>query len=377
MSVQSDYSMPLMSDDRLSYSGGLRYSYTDASFPYSWYDWENDAFTLNAGKTSRYQVKEHIGAVYSELRAQIGHVGIQAGLRGEYTATRVNGNADKVDRSYFDLFPSIFIQYRINDDHSIMGGVSRDINRPNYSYLDPNRKYENLYKYTVGNPYLKAQHGISTSLRYVLHDRYSLNFFYARNTDAIFTAPITDSKTQSVYTTPLNLGKAQGAGIILSVPFDLLQHRWNINTNIGYKGDKNEAKAIGYESSWRTYCTINHNESYRISDGTRVGFNFFYVSKHLQGVMTRSDISSLDIEASQDFFKDLLTLSVRVRNIMNTGNQTGYRYDQSGSFWEKFYSYDRGISFTLSWNFQKGFKRRSGNKGRVTRSQMQRTNDIQ
>jgi hypothetical protein len=49
------------------------------------------------------------------------------------------------------------------------------------------------------------------------------------------------------------------------------------------------------------------------------------------------------------------------------------RMDESGSYYQKLYSNDRGFTVSLSWNFQTGFKRKTKNKQSLTEDQKGRT----
>lgn len=84
-------------------------------------------------------------------------------------------------------------------------------------------------------------------------------------------------------------------------------------------------------------------------------------------------MATLDINISRDFFKDRCTIKVIGKNLLDTHNQTMERMDESGSYYQKLYSNDRGFTVSLSWNFQTGFKRKTKNKQSLTEDQKGRT----
>ena len=59
---------------------------------------------------------------------------LKAGLRGELTQTigRSATAGQRVERSYFQLFPSAFASYERGENNQVSASVSRRITRPNY-----------------------------------------------------------------------------------------------------------------------------------------------------------------------------------------------------------------------------------------------------
>ena len=63
----------------------------------------------------------------------------QLGLRGESTniETYHLGETDKFNNDYSNLFPSAFINYKLNDKNAFRLSESRRINRPGGHEIDP------------------------------------------------------------------------------------------------------------------------------------------------------------------------------------------------------------------------------------------------
>ena len=92
------------------------------------------------------------------------------GLRGEQTNIKTEqriGNV-KFDSSYFQLFPSAFFNYKIKEDQTLGVSVSRRIDRPGYSQLNPFLFLIDVTTYATGSPGLLPQLTWSYELSYTV-----------------------------------------------------------------------------------------------------------------------------------------------------------------------------------------------------------------
>jgi len=98
---------------------------------------------------------EQIGAAYVSLAGQLGPKwSFKAGLRGEYTYSFGDwiSAGDQTKRSYFDLFPTVFVGFNPNEKWRFSTSFSRRINRPGYSQLNPTKTFIDAKTYVMGNP---------------------------------------------------------------------------------------------------------------------------------------------------------------------------------------------------------------------------------
>lgn len=115
---------------------------------------------------------EQIAAAYASLSAQIGHWDLSAGIRGEYTAISGTG----VDRSYFEIFPNLSVNYALNDLRTwmLVAQWGRNIERPTFAALNPARIQISDYNWQSGNPALRPTYIQRFSLTTVWKYRYTL-----------------------------------------------------------------------------------------------------------------------------------------------------------------------------------------------------------
>jgi outer membrane receptor protein involved in Fe transport len=151
--------------------------------------------------SSQYQYGEKVYAAYSNLNFKKEKWSFQLGLRAEsrsYAGNILNKRGlDSLpfSTSYpISLFPSAFINYKVNDKQDFQINYSKRINPPNFFQLLPFPDYSDPQNISVGNPGLKPQFTHSFEVAY--------NNAYAKGSNFLATAYYkysTDLITSYVY----------------------------------------------------------------------------------------------------------------------------------------------------------------------------------
>ncbi len=117
-------------------------------------NWVNDTT-----RTNSFIYTEQINAAYISASADFNKWQVQAGLRAEQTHSEGNSPTMHEDNinNYLQLFPSVFVTQKINNDNSFQYTLARRINRPAYDQLNPFFFYVDQYLYKVGNPFLQPE----------------------------------------------------------------------------------------------------------------------------------------------------------------------------------------------------------------------------
>lgn len=119
----------------------------------------NSSFENVEGYIGNSDNEQHEQAIapFMELRQQLGHVQLQAGLRYEHVESNyfVGGQRrDEQCRTYDNLFPSIAVSTGIKKVQLSASYSKRSV-RPAYWQLSSDVIYENRLNWQTGNPYLK------------------------------------------------------------------------------------------------------------------------------------------------------------------------------------------------------------------------------
>ena len=148
---------------------------------------------------------------------------MQVGLRVEQTNSVGNliTNNEVVDRSYWDFFPTFFLQQTISKNNQIGFSYSRRIDRPSYDDLNPFIYYLDEYTYSKGNPFLNPQYTNSFELNYTFMQKYLLSINYSRVNDVITQVLLPDPAKKALYQTNANIAKNISYGANLNLPIKL------------------------------------------------------------------------------------------------------------------------------------------------------------
>jgi outer membrane receptor protein involved in Fe transport len=146
--------------------------------------------------SSQYLYEEKVYAAYSNLNMKLNKWSFQLGLRAESRAydgnilSKTGLDSLPFHTSYpISLFPSAFINYKLNDKQDIQVNYSKRISPPNFFQLLPFPDYSDPQNISIGNPALKPQFTHSFELAYNNAYTKGSNFlataYYKYSTDLI------------------------------------------------------------------------------------------------------------------------------------------------------------------------------------------------
>jgi len=178
-SFQSDLSLPY---SWANMEVGAKYTQLNNNSNVKYFNFIDPEYILNPNNSNAFNYKEENYAAYISFHKKLSEKwDAKAGLRYEYTA--LDGfNPDDSDnafqRNYGQWFPSTYISYKMNDDHSLSLNYSRRINRPYFQALNPFRWYMNPYSYSSGNSELMPAFNNNFELNYAFKTRLTGSIYY-------------------------------------------------------------------------------------------------------------------------------------------------------------------------------------------------------
>lgn len=139
-----------------------------------------------------FRYGESIFAAYADLRGKLNDkTEAKVGIRCEYGV--LDGKSIKMSQQsvkhQFDLFPTLYIKYRCNDDNTLSLSVTSRINRPNYVDLNPFTTYVDAHTIQTGNPNLQPMKSYMAELGFT-HKAFSISASAKRITSVM--SPYTD-----------------------------------------------------------------------------------------------------------------------------------------------------------------------------------------
>ncbi|MCL5029362.1 MAG: TonB-dependent receptor [Bacteroidetes bacterium] len=277
-------------------------------------------------------------SLYSIYADEIGNLGIQGGIRSEYTFRTIEllGNNQNFSLDQWDIFPSFHTSYKFGIGSQLMVSYTRRIDRPHNWFLEPFYTWEDANNIRKGNPSLKPElidsyeFGFQTMLGQV---SVSNDFYYRVNHNVI-------DEVQSVYSENVTLNSFENVGtdyslgsefMIVSDPFNF----WNVNL-MGNIYDYKIDGVINNEAFSRTNFnwSARFNNSFKITESLQAQLNFRYHSQEVAAQERESAMFSADLSVKKEFIEKKLSLTLQIRDIFRT------RRHESTSTGVGFYSYN-------------------------------------
>ncbi len=287
-----DYTNPLKTGGRIE--AGAKTSYVSADNDAKFYDMSNGTPQDDVNKTNRFKYNEYNNAAYLNFNKEFKKFSLQLGLRGEHTKInthQIKGNI-RFDSAYFQLFPSAFFNYKLKEDHTIGLSVSRRIDRPGYSQLNPFLFLIDVTTYSTGKPGLLPQLTWSYELSYTMkqvnftlgysHTKQNQNIAIARFKDVFPNIPSDDNVTVQI---PVNLSSQDYYGLTVSAPVRI-NNWWNMvnNGNIFYNHFNGKLGGTTLNNGKPAF-DLRTNNSFTIGNGWMSELNVNYNSGGQYGFM--------------------------------------------------------------------------------------------
>ena len=122
--------------------------------------------------STHFDYNQHVHAVYGTLGGNLTEaLSLQGGLRGEYASIYgidVNHPSTVVDNTYWQLYPTVHLSYKITDMQSAQVSYSRRVRRPHMWDLNPYMDVREGDQLSFGNPNLDPEYTNAFELSYNL-----------------------------------------------------------------------------------------------------------------------------------------------------------------------------------------------------------------
>ena len=313
-----------------------------------------------------YDIDTH--ALYATVNTKVGRLGIMAGLRGEYWRVNTESYSWEQEhdaslrepafkKDYFQLFPSLFLNYSLTETSQLQLNYTRRLRRPWGGQLNSFKNTRDASMVSFGNPELTPEYTNSFSLNYLktwTNHTLSVGTYYRPTTDVIQTVKYNVDGV--IYSTNENVAKSQSAGVEV-IAKDKLFRILDLTTTVNayyYKLDGfsyviNDQVVTGASDenfSWDARMLASLILPYDIS--FQATGNYRSRSVITQGY--RKPNASLDLGLRKTFLNKLFSLSVNWRDVLGTRKWDNYTSTDSFTRHQKNWR-DPRVNFTLTWNF--------------------------
>lgn len=358
--------------DNLKIEAGYNGRFSHENTPqHSWTDntsWSGNAMKEDQSYFNRFIYDMDTHALYATLTGKIGKLGVMAGLRGEYWTINTESytyaqehNAALRDKpfkkDYFQLFPSLFLNYPLTETSQLQLNYTRRLRRPWGGQLNNFKNTHDASMVSFGNPLLTPEYSNSFSLNYLktwAGHTLSVGAYYRPTTDVIQRIRYTANDT--VFSTNENVAKSQSAGVEVIAKnklFRILDLTTTVNAYY-YKLD-----AFSYNIAGTT-VTGQADENFSwdarmlasviLPYGLTVQATGNYRSRSVISQGYRKPTASLDLGLRKTFLNRALALSVNWRDVFNSRQWENFTETETFTRYQKNWR-DPRVNVTLTWNF--------------------------
>ncbi len=308
--------------------------------------------------------KQNTLSAFALYSAEFGLLGIQPGLRAEYTYREID--SDATDSAYvidrLHIFPTLHMSYQLPGYVQLMGSYTRRVSRPRGWQLEPFYTWWDAYNIRIGNPTLVP--AMTDSYDFSVQKSFgksfvSLDAFYKRTTDKI-------ERIQTVYEDDVILNTYENVGTDQSMGVEAMSNlnifKWwmmNISARLYYYQVEGELYGSSFDESSLNYSTRLRNTFMLKDTRIQVGLNYRSSSATAQG--TSSGGLMTDLGVRQDFFDGALSATLQVRDIFGTGFHQYTVTTPSYYTYSEFYRDAPMISLDLSLKINNYKKQQNGN----------------
>jgi len=291
---------------------------------------------LDALRTNQFRYDEHISAGYGSVNTSYGKLELKAGLRGEMTQTtgRSATTGQRVDRRYFQLFPSAFVSYKLSERDQVSASVSRRITRPDYQSLNPFLNYTDFYTAHQGNPFLASSLSQSFVLNYLHKDFQVLSLSYLRETNAVNSVVTQNDDTKVSTSTPQNLAEASTLTLSSGGHTDITKW-WGVDNQLSGSYIQVRTRVEGQAVRLASYSwAASSDHAFLLPKQYKLLVGGNYDSPAVMGLYHTRASGAVNLGLKKQLWADRASLSLRVADIFNTSRfRSTLRYNNVNQTW--------------------------------------------
>ncbi|HUC81946.1 MAG TPA: outer membrane beta-barrel family protein, partial [Flavisolibacter sp.] len=282
----------------------------------------------------------------------------------------------------FQLFPSAFLNYKVAAEQTLGLSVSRRIDRPGYSQLDPFLFQVDATIYSTGDPLLKPQFTWSYEMNYTVK---SMNFTlgYSRTTqpqsvvlskilDVIPAFEIKPGEDSNITVQiPVNLVSSDYFGLTATVPVRI-NSWWNMMNNLNVFYNKFNGNIGGAQlNDGAPAANIRSTNSFTLKKGWSAELNANLNTGGRYGYMTMKPQWGIGLGAQKNILQGKGTVRFNITDIFWT-NLPNAKVEYEGSYVENWNAYRESRVANLTFTYRFGNNKVQQARRRTTGSEEER-----
>lgn len=352
--ASADLSYKKAFKDYSSLQAGIKFTMTQMDSHNNYQSLYHEAWNELADYMYSLKYGEYIQAAYAECQKDIDRWALAAGLRVENTKTE---NKDtKAGRHYLDLYPHLSIRYSFDEMRRwmIMAQYARQIERPAFDALNPNRIQYSQYSYQIGNPNLKPTYIQKISLTLIRDYKYTFTVGCNLSTDMIRPLCHPDAANADIsYVTYENHRHENLWFVNISAPFQI--GTW-LDWSNNITAVRQCIKMAGEENySNHNLIFINSTADLKLAHHCAIELDYDMHNHLYSGNSGILSSNRLNLQVKKTLPKRNITITAGVDNILNESSRyqsilNSYTINSTSNLG----SDGRLFNFAVVWNFNAG-----------------------
>ena len=332
--------------------------------------------------STHFNYRQQVHAVYATLGGNLTDaLSLQGGLRGEYSSIYgkdINHSATApVDKTYWQLYPTVHLSYKITDLQSAQVSYSRRVRRPHMWDLNPYMDIREDNQMSFGNPDLDPEYTNAFELSYNLGVGKVTLFssLYYRQTNNMIThygfTWCADSVERYAWwepynpqydgyraSTSLNLSTGYNYGMEFIFDWQVFQW-WKVNISLNVYQSHIEGTELLHNQSTESFQASGKLSSFMtLPKEWTVQLSGQYWAPWLD-LQTKMDPSYwVDLAVKKDVFDKRGTINLRVSDVLCTGGWGHTTYSHTFNRVMKGRRLSPTVTLGFSWKINNGHKQR-------------------
>ncbi|RVU90949.1 TonB-dependent receptor [Flavobacterium columnare] len=348
VSLKSDVELPLK---WASFETGFRVSNSSTN---------NDLLTYNSqviGGTQQniFNYNETTEAIYfSGTKEFSSKWKTQIGLRGEFTQTigkSISLNETNKN-NYGKLFPTVYLSYSPNNNHTFSIKYSKRINRAGFFQLNPFKLYSNAYVYAEGNPMLLPYVTHNTEFNYG-YKNIEVSVYYSYKDNVSDQVSIVNPTNYNTHYFWQNVLTTEQWGGNINYTFDKLKW-WSMNTSFEYSYNNSHSdNPVLLRNVKGNQASFSINNDFNVKKDKTILFNlnYWYDFAGVDGLDRSTSMQSLSAALKFLLLSKKLTLTLAGNDILRTQKRISSSYSNGILIQHNNYYDNQSLRFSINYQF--------------------------
>ena len=332
---------------------GVKFTNFDNNSSIFYQNLTNGEYITDPVKSNEFEYNEKNYAAYISFEKSFNEKwSAKAGLRYEYSV--VNGNSltsgQQTENSYGKFFPTAYVTYKINENHTFNLNYSKRINRPGFRAINPYRWYININSYFTGNPFLKPSINHNFELSYVYKGKLSASAYFQRTVDAF--GQLANLKGENRVSTFENYYNQNSMGVSLNYS-DTFFKKWEANYSANYSymntdvfaTDALSRKGNSYDFDFQNNISLNQSKTVQLI------LNYWFRLPSNSGNSYMKFAGNLTSGLKLNLMEKSLQLNLFVSDILKQGKSQGEIYYTTGTHSYNNYYDARRLTVSATYTF--------------------------